>query len=294
MKASQEVVRNRNNDGTQDIALLAAYEAAIGPAYRAIANVGLAPSEKARRGPKKKIRMKGAEPSAKKSPTSTSKQAITPGTANGDARPPPPSSPFQRRHEAQHRPTLSGLHQEQGHRQSATLLPLQAGGSRTAAIQDPKVFERLERQALRRRKVEALESLAHTAALLLAEFMDFRKGSAPNHHQTPPAEAESATPNETGGGAAYAAAAAGVAATLFREVDPLRGDGNWTEREGAVVVERELELDDSETSASDSDDDGDIPAKIPNQGQGKDDEYESEESQSEIEGEEPGVKVEDV
>lgn len=34
-------------------------------------------------------------------------------------------------------------------------------------------LERLERQALRRRKVEALESISHTAALFLAEFMTF-------------------------------------------------------------------------------------------------------------------------
>ncbi|ROW17084.1 hypothetical protein VPNG_01059 [Cytospora leucostoma] len=274
---------------TQDIALLAAYEAAIGPAYRAIANVGLAPSEKAKRGPKKKMKTKSAEAKTKSSSTSTSKQATSSGTANGAARPPQPPPPPQRRHEAQQRPAPSVLHQEQGHRQQP------------ATIQGPEVFERMERQALRRRKVEALESLAHTAALLLAEFMDFnRKGSPPDHHhQTPPppAEAGSATPSGTGGGSAYAAAAAGVAgvaASVFREVGPsVGGDGEWTEREGAVVEERSLGLSDSESSASDSDDDGDIPARIPSQGQGKDDEYDSEESQSEVEGEEPGVKVED-
>lgn len=152
----------------------------------------------------------------------------------------------------------------------------------------------MERQALRRRKIEALESLAHTAALLLAELMDFRKGTPPSahdHHQMSPAEAE--VDVGPGAGSAYAAAAARVAASLFREGGPLEGDGNWTEREGAVVEERWPGLGDSESPASDSDDDGDIPARMPDQGHEKDDEYDSEETQSEVEGEEkPGVEVE--
>lgn len=40
---------------------------------------------------------------------------------------------------------------------------------------DPKDFELLEHQALRRREVEALESMAHTQALLLAGLQTLNK-----------------------------------------------------------------------------------------------------------------------
>lgn len=96
---------------------------------------------------------------------------------------------------------------------------LQADQGQGAPNLDPDDFEKMERQALRRRKVEALESLAHTAALFLAEFMDFKKG-----RQAPQAPASSPPPGpqqqrqpDPGAGEAYAAAAAaGVAASLFR------------------------------------------------------------------------------
>lgn len=74
-------------------------------------------------------------------------------------------------------------------------------------------FERLERQALRRRKVEALESLAHTAALFLAEYMTANK-----KNQTPPAGAGSrpAEDKRRDQGANYAAAAAGMIVSFVR------------------------------------------------------------------------------
>lgn len=43
---------------------------------------------------------------------------------------------------------------------------------------DPERLERLERQALRRRKVEALEAIAHTSALLLAELQTLNRDAA--------------------------------------------------------------------------------------------------------------------
>ncbi|KUI67458.1 hypothetical protein VM1G_11496 [Cytospora mali] len=149
----------------------------------------------------------------------------------------------------------------------------------------------MERQALRRRKVEALESLAHTAALFLAEFMDFKKTS-------------SSTANGTGGGGAYAAAAAGIAANLFQPPTGEEGDAWVGHQHDGAGEERSGRLSDSENSAngSDDDDDQDIPARFP-QGEADGEEYDSEETPSEaLEDfnmgpgagqEEPDVKVED-
>lgn len=75
-------------------------------------------------------------------------------------------------------------------------------------------FQKMERQALRRRKVEALESLAHTAALFLAEFIDYKKGrQEPSQHGLGQHHPEPST------GAAYAAAAASLFRPLSEEFD---------------------------------------------------------------------------
>lgn len=100
--------------------------------------------------------------------------------------------------------------------------------------------------------MEALESLAHTAALFLAEFMDSRKGQAGEQRVDP------------GAGSAYAAAAAGWAAELFRPSEGERGSSGWGG--GRDVVEEEEEeqsgrLTDSEDSPTDGGGDEDTPAR---------------------------------
>lgn len=79
-------------------------------------------------------------------------------------------------------------------------------------------FERLERQALRRRKVEALESLAHTAALFLAEFMAHTKQKPLAPSLAGLGEPGGAVPAEPpqNHGVNYATAAAGVAVRTER------------------------------------------------------------------------------
>lgn len=85
--------------------------------------------------------------------------------------------------------------------------------------QDAGDFERLERQALRRRKVEALESLAHTAALFLAEFMT-------HNNKNKASSRSSAGPGESGGSATAGGAQnhgmdyAAAAAAAGRAVSP--------------------------------------------------------------------------
>lgn len=276
--------------------MLAAYEAAIGPAIRAIAGVTLPPSEKGKRGPKKT--KSDAKSSQGKGPTkSISKQ--TTGTDYG------PRTPHEEKHStAQHRDRL----QQPAGSDPASCFTLPQANHAPAppqSVHDPETFERLERQALRRRKVEALESLAHTAALFLAEFMDFRKAQAAAAAPSP-----SSTTNETGApppppprmdpgaGSAYAAAAAGMAASIFQ---PPAGENGW-QHDGAGEG-RSGRPSGSVSSASDSDDgDGDIQARVA-QGKVDEEEYESEETSSEDLGdykmgseagqEGPDVKVED-
>lgn len=68
-------------------------------------------------------------------------------------------------------------------------------------------LDKLERLALRRRKVEAIESLAHTAALFLAEYVS-RNNREPERINP----AGGAGRND---GVDYAAAAAGMAVSVF-------------------------------------------------------------------------------
>ncbi|POS77809.1 hypothetical protein DHEL01_v203784 [Diaporthe helianthi] len=109
-------------------------------------------------------------------------------------------------------------------------------------------FQRMERQSLRRRKVEALESLAHTAALFLAEFIDFKIG-----RQEPLASGSPPTaPERQSAGAAYAAAAASLFRPLSEEFD--LGDHDSV---GSVV--------DQPSSSPDGSDDEDIQAETINE-----------------------------
>lgn len=236
--------------------MLAAYEAAIGPALRAIAGVVVPPSEKGKRGPKKtKVDKKSSQGKGMPPPRQTIR------ADNG-----------YRSHHVNSRSTTEhrGQFEQAASSDPAsffTLPQVNHAPPPPQTVHDPAAFERLETQALRRRKVEALESLAHTTALLLAEFMDFRKGQAA-------AAPSSSTPNGTGGplphvgpgaGAAYAAAAVGMAANLIRP--PAGVDSGDGQHDGAGE-EQSGRPGDDESSASDSDD-GDIPARV---GQGDADE----------------------
>ncbi|KAL2282042.1 hypothetical protein FJTKL_11117 [Diaporthe vaccinii] len=135
--------------------------------------------------------------------------------------------------------------------------PLQAEQRRDTPNLDSDAFEKMETQALRRRKVEALESLAHTAALFLAEFMDFRKGRQNPPATTSPPSGPRQHQAEPGAGEAYAAAAAaGVAASLFR---PLSEE---IDRTGYNSSGSEME---QPSSSYDSSDDEDVLARVPSE-----------------------------
>lgn len=129
----------------------------------------------------------------------------------------------------------------------------------TDCVQNPPehntdAFEKLERQALRRRKVEALESLAHTAALFLGEFMNYNKGRQQPAATTSPALESGQNQTGPGVGAAYAAAAAGIAANVFQPLSE--------EIEHSVYSSSASGVEQS-SGSSDSSDDEDIPSRIP-------------------------------
>lgn len=109
--------------------------------------------------------------------------------------------------------------------------------------QDPVEFERLERQALRRRRVEALESLAHTAALFLAEYMTANKTRQQAPVPSTPWEvAAAAGPGgESEGrrrhdhGVDYAAAAAGMTAQMMMSLDDSGSDSDGDESDAGTI-----------------------------------------------------------
>ncbi|ROV97672.1 hypothetical protein VMCG_07357 [Cytospora schulzeri] len=307
MKAAQEV--------TQSIALLAAYEAAIGPALRSIAGVTLPPSEKGRRGPrKKKVDKKPAQGTGSTKPTIGTNNGSRPWQDEKRSTTQQHRGHPQQQHTAGSEPaSLLALPQANLHHHHTTAPPPPPPHQ---SAHDPETFERMERQALRRRKVEALESLAHTAALFLAEFMDFRKGQAApsstsNGTGGPPPQPQLPPRVDPGAGSAYAAAAAGMAASLFQPPageEEEEGENGW-QHDGAGK-ERSGWRSESEGSASGSDgddddnDDGDIPAKVAlSNGNADEEEYDSEETGSEDVGdykmgsetdqEESNVKVEE-
>lgn len=197
---------------TNKIQLLAAYEAAIGPVLKAIIVI---PDPQAPKAQKRK-----RKPSSAALPPPKSTQQLPNGSSPWPANPTPsfssadtgtsrqqqyvqtdhaspsaPSLPYQQQLQQQHR-------QHHNHQEAADL-------------------ERLERLALRRRKVEALESISHTAALFLAEFMTFakRQGSSSSsaggaNHEQDSGGGQSANVGNIPGqnsGMVYAAAAAGMA-----------------------------------------------------------------------------------
>ncbi|ROW04294.1 hypothetical protein VSDG_01110 [Cytospora chrysosperma] len=261
---------------TQSIALLAAYEAAIGPALRAIAGVTIPASEKGKRGPRKNKTDK--KPGQGKWVAKPFPKQTATGTDSG------PRS----RHEVMRPTAQHGDRMKQAADSGpAPFSSLPQAGTHAPAtppsVHDPETFERLERQALRRRKVEALESLAHTAALFLAEFMDFRKAqaaaptSAPNGTGEPPPPSPEPERMDPGAGSAYAAAAAGMAASMFQ---PPAGENGW-QHDGAGEW-RPGRPSDSESSASDSGgDDGDIPARVAEGKVDMEGEYDSQDTGSE-------------
>lgn len=227
--------------------MLAAYEAAIGPALRAMAGIGLQSSTKVNE-PKKsrppKSKKKGKDrrtPSEGDMASSgTLPQASTRGSELGG-------------NSTRSRPGYEGGVSQGGRTDSRPLSkPLQANRGQDTHNMDPAAFQKMERQALRRRKVEALESLSHTAALFLAEFIDFKKG-----RQEPPANA-SPPPGlerhqaEQSAGAAYAAAAASLFRPLSEEFD--RSGYN----SGGSVI-------DQPSSSYDNSVDEEIPAETPSE-----------------------------
>lgn len=231
--------------------MLAAYEAAIGPALRAMVGIGLQSSAKVNE-PKKRSRL----PSNKKKDIGRrdhSKKHVA-----EDATLPQASG---------HKPSLRersarnvAEHESNGPQRvnpdpERLTGPLQADHGRETPDLDSDAFEKMERKALRQRKVEALESLAHTAALFLAEFMDFKKG-----RPEPPAPASPPPPpgpedHQAGqrAGAAYAEAAAGVAASLFRPLTE-EIDRSGYNSSGSGVEQP--------SSSYDSSEDDDDPGKI--------------------------------
>lgn len=175
--------------------------------------------------------------------------------------------------------------------------PLQADHGRETPNLDSDAFEKMERLALQRRKVEALESLAHTAALFLAEFMDFRKGRQDPPSTTSPPRGPQQHQADPGAGEAYAAAAAeGVAASLFR---PLSEE---IDRTGYNSSGSEVE---QPSSSYDSSEDEDVQERNPSEAKdGMDpDNRESHGTPSDLlanlrngaaaDASEPGVKVEE-
>lgn len=164
---------------------LAAYEAAVGPALRNIIVIptgkDLTPEKKRRSTPSAKPPGPSPTPKHQSKPTATQGPTTTDAvnSPGAPAAPSPAGYPDQQSHTAGPSPFYTTQHQY-----------LDAD------------YERLERQALCRRKVEALESLAHTAALFLAEYMTVNKKK-----QAPAPAAEETRQDQ---GVSYAAAAAGM------------------------------------------------------------------------------------
>lgn len=233
--------------------MLAAYEAAIGPALRAMVGIGLQSSAKVNE-PKKRSRL----PRNKKKDSDRRDHSKGRGAANGTLPQASGNKPSLRKSSAR----IVADHESNGPQRvnpgpERLTGPLQADQGRETPNLDSDAFDKMERQALRRRKVEALESLAHTAALFLAEFMDFRKGRQNTPATTSPPPGPHQHQAEPGAGEAYAAAAAaGVAASLFR---PLSEE---IDRTGYNSSRSEME---QPSSSYDSSDGEDVPARVPSE-----------------------------
>lgn len=204
---------------TDKIALLAAYEAAVGPALRAIIVIPSEKVEKVEKAPKpEKKKTKSKKPGDKlpgvssARPQSSAPRA-TASTTNGRA-------DSKRKNHSSAGPA-DPYHDQQQYIQAADADPssFYAPPQQQQHHQDAGDFERLERQALRRRKVEALESLAHTAALFLAEFMTHNNNKKESSRSSPGPGEPSGSAAPAGAaqnhGVDYAAAAAGMAVCSF-------------------------------------------------------------------------------
>ncbi|KAG6360314.1 hypothetical protein INS49_011371 [Diaporthe citri] len=253
MRAAEEV---NNHDGSQNIAVLAAYEAAIGPALRAMVGIGLQSPAKVNE-PKKRSRL----PTNKKKDSDSRDHSKGHGAAHGTLAQASGNKPNLRESSAR----IVADHESNGPQRvnpdpERLTSPLRTDQGRETPSLDSDAFLKKERQALRRRKVEALESLAHTAALFLAEFMDFRQGRQDPPATTSPPPEPQQHQDDPGAGEAYAAAAAaGIAASLFR---PLSEE---IDRAGYNSSGSEME---QLSSRYDSNDDDDGPGKIPGEPEG--------------------------
>ncbi|KAJ0125159.1 hypothetical protein J7T55_006503 [Diaporthe amygdali] len=233
---------------SQNLAVLAAYEAAIGPALRALLNIGLQTSVRAN-----EPKTRGGLPKKKKN--SKDNRDPSKGKVAATRTLPQVSSHRRRSRDSFAQSTSENRNDFQGQNSDPAVLstPFQPEQRRNSPIQNSDAFERMERQALRRRKVEALESLAHTAALFLAEFLDFRKAQqVPAATRSPPAGSEQHQVGP-GAGVAYAAAAAGMAANVFQ---PLSQE---LERSGYNSSGSEMA---QHSSSHDTSDDEDLPFRI--------------------------------
>lgn len=161
---------------TDRIALLAAYEAAIGPALRAIIVVPAssdAAAEKRKPGRKPNSNKSHPGPRPTQWTTKPSKRTTASGLTAWEAAAAEPSTSFASSSAGYQQ--QQQRHQQQQYADPASFFappPQQNGGDSD--------YDRRETQALRRRKVEALESISHTAALFLAEFMTFTKQQRQN------------------------------------------------------------------------------------------------------------------
>ncbi|KAF3766210.1 hypothetical protein M406DRAFT_68572 [Cryphonectria parasitica EP155] len=236
LKAAADLVAS---PGARRGPLLAAYEATTGPALRAI---GVVPGP---RGVEK------SEPASKKPSTIRSKPTSTRSSAHINTphhdtttkRSFPSAGPTDRSHVAQS--------QQQG--ASTTMSSAQPPHHRQEDAGGDHHLEKLERQALRRRKVEALESLAHTAALFLAEFMTYtkREVSRPSATAEPAGggqENSVSSGGSQGRGTDHAASAAAMAANMFKPLTATR----WSARASA-----ENPLNGAESYGGESDSDSD-------------------------------------
>ncbi|KAJ4424504.1 hypothetical protein N0V82_000828 [Gnomoniopsis sp. IMI 355080] len=245
------------SDGNNKIQLLAAYEAAIGPALKAIIVI---PDPHAPESQKRKRKASSSRP-----------QQLTNGSSSWPASNAPPSFSYAN--------TGPSQHHHQQYAQAVSANSTAPSSPHHHHQQDTAEFERLERLALRRRKVEALESISHTAALFLAEFMAFAKwqqGSSPSSTAASAAGGggRGANGDDDDGrglsssghsigigrsaaaqdhGMVYAAAAAGMAASMFH---PPAGENNTHNKpySNRTITEAYLDAINDEDSDSDSSD----------------------------------------
>ncbi|KAL1877053.1 hypothetical protein Daus18300_002663 [Diaporthe australafricana] len=233
----------------QNLAVLAAYEATVGPVLGALVGIKVKnnPVKKGSRTSRKKRKDKdGRKPGeVKVGVTGALPRASSHRRQSGD-----------RNRNAQFTSENRSSGFQSANTDPAVLpTPLQTDCVPKPPEHNTDAFEKLERQALRRRKVEALESLAHTAALFLAEFMNYNKGRQEPATNTSSALESGQDQTGLGVGAAYAAAAAaGITANVFQSLsEEIEHSGYSSSASGM----------EQSSSSSGSSDDEDIPSRVP-------------------------------